>query len=266
MEAKKPLTSLPSLPHLGDRIKVSRETLQSENTWVVQKASEISGKLKNKCSVSPFMKFLRERNLKSCHILALDQWIAMLSKQFPKVKDTVFQTIIFTLLKKFGDCSCEADSKHVEIVTASFLRFVDIENKNYSKFPPWSFGIHRQENKNKYLFGYLEISSIYGFVTLSDETYQLVCGYTNKENRDISEVATSYVVIKKYMIITEIYSEKNAKNIEFLFFDLQDVQKIHSIKVFPTHFPNAEPPMIHYNFNVSFTVLKKANVRYIKII
>lgn len=261
MESKRPCNSVPRLPYLDDMVRISRK-VPFCNIWVIKDESEIRTKLKNKGTVSPFMEFVRTNDLKPCHIIAFDQWLVQIDKYFPKLKVGVLHSVMLSLMKTFSDCKCAQNMKHMEILTVSSLRFIDIKNDIYEKFPNWSFGIHRQETENKYVFGYMDIHSKCGFVTLADEHYTLVCGYSNRQNRSISEVVNSYVVIKRYMIITEIFGQEGAKNSEFIFFDLQDVQKIYSQVIFPTHFPSIELPKIHYNYHVGFTVIKKSSVSF----
>lgn len=260
LDSETPFERLIYYPKLQDTIKISSKTQQLGYTWVVQNKTEIHGNLESWSVASEFIQFLRWNKLKVCHIFNVDQWICTLNKFFPKLKDSVAEEIILSLLKKYFKCICDNfPNNYIKVDTVSSLRFVDIE-KTYVDFPFWSYGIHRKQYELNYIFGYLEINAIYGYMTISDHKYHFVCGYTNKQKRDLAEIIGSYVLIKDYIIITEIFSEPNVKNSEFLFFDLQNVDRINFLEAFPTLFPAPAPPEIQYEHNMTFTVLRKSNV------
>lgn len=262
MEARKPLQGLVQTPNKEAVIRLSKETVGSGGTYVIQAKSEVGDIFKNIGRPSRFIQFIRQNDWTLCHVLALDQWIETIGEHFTSlVNSNHLHLITLVLLEKFGTCLCRKGIKHMEIVTVHSLRFVEIvKNDMYEKFPFWSFGIHRKESKNKFVFGHIEVDSIFGFITISDDKSKFVCGYTNKHNRNLNEIVGSYVVLKDYIVMTEIFSEKNAKNSEFIFFDLQNVEVIFPNEMGPVQFPDSDSTKIQYAFSISFTVIRKANV------
>lgn len=257
-----------SLPELNSEIEISKGTYHSDDIFVIQKLTEIKGHMVTDPNIekSPFLQYIRqyhttpENKLKVCQFVAIEQWLGTLKISFPLMEDNLLQELLFLLFKRFAKCSCKKGDKHPRMVPPHYLRFVAIRSPKYNSLLEWTYGIHKKPERRDFLFAFLEIHETYGFLKLGHETYEFICGYTNKAKVDPRTIVGGYVIVTNYIVITEIFNMKNAVNTESLFFDLNDVERIHQVKFYPTHYTMDSAPRIPYNFITCFRLLRKSTV------
>ncbi|KAJ8983095.1 hypothetical protein NQ317_007138 [Molorchus minor] len=73
------------------------------------------------------------------------------------------------------------------------------------------------------LFGHIQIKSSFGFLMLSDSDYLMPCIINNATPEQIHMLEDSYILIKHYRVITEIFQESSVANLEYLFMNFSDI-------------------------------------------
>ncbi|KAJ8909567.1 hypothetical protein NQ315_015557 [Exocentrus adspersus] len=257
------------LPLLGSKILVEKAYGCGLN-YVLCKCSRLEGVFTTFCPQNDFLDLIRLYDLNVAHLFKFEEVREVLQKNFTDVQEikmdillSLFQNIIHTVDKEEinhnkGNNCCGYPAPVFSLITVSTCKHVEIKSSKYLDFPYWSFGVHPSK-KNVMLFGWLEIHPIYGFYMITDSHYKIVCIITESSTKTdvkLSQFADNYVLIKKYTVVTEVFSEECIPGIEYMVASADDIHIVHSVKKDIDTFENASN-----SYDVtSFVVLKKGTI------
>ncbi|VEN63598.1 unnamed protein product [Callosobruchus maculatus] len=127
--------------------------------------------------------------------------------------------------------------------------------KNRS-YPKWSFGIHSKETHTTLLLGYLTLDSRYGFLTLRDSSHKMPCIVFKESEKAVGSLIDTYVMLKDYRIITEIFNEENVPCLEYICVKFEDIVILHSLAKVLIQYP----PPGNCKYHTSFRLVRKSMV------
>lgn len=146
---------------------------------------------------------------------------------------------------------------HLDVMSISSCRFVEVETEKFTDFPTWTFGVHSKIKRNSLLFGFMFINHHYGFLMLKDAFHKILCIVTNKES-NIDHFENSYVLIKYYTVITEVFKESKVPNLEYLIVKSRDIVVVHSLERNILFGKN--PPVTEFKYKKDFILYRKSTV------
>ncbi|CAH1959557.1 unnamed protein product [Acanthoscelides obtectus] len=167
-------------------------------------------------------------------------------------KESVFSTTFCEHEKLICDISIKP---HV-IKTVSNCRYVEYVSEKYSSFPKWSFGIHSKDTNNTFLIGYLTLDTRYGFLTLCDCNHKMPCLVLKGSEVDIDGLIDTFVIIKDFRIVTEIFNEENVPCLECICVRFEDIVVLNSSA---KHLVHCSPEK-NFKYQTSFKLVRKSMV------
>ncbi|CAH1959559.1 unnamed protein product [Acanthoscelides obtectus] len=164
-------------------------------------------------------------------------------------KESVFSTTFCEHEKLICDISIKP---HV-IKTVSNCRYVEYVSEKYSSFPKWSFGIHSKDTNNTFLIGYLTLDTRYGFLTLCDCNHKMPCLVLKGSEVDIDGLIDTFVIIKDFRIVTEIFNEENVPCLECICVRFEDIVVLNSSA---KHLVHCSPEK-NFKYQTSFKLIRQ---------
>nr|XP_023022155.1 uncharacterized protein LOC111510464 isoform X1 [Leptinotarsa decemlineata] len=260
-----------SLPQVGARISF-KNAHKISSTYVPCTTSELKGVPVEKFQPNAFVKFVESHRLGAQDLVTIGAVIGLLENNFqdlgPEIRETIVLSLLKILLRLFSiptkaDHVClNKHISHLDLICINSCRHVEIQSSKYREFPHWSFGVHPKPRKHSLLFGLVILQDLYGFLMLKDSLYQVVCIFTNATPENIQSIVDSYVLIRNYKLITEIYKESDVPNLECILVDFQDVVKVFSSQKneVSLYYFNSSAKRLKYNYSLEFQLVKKSMI------
>lgn len=262
------------LPLIGSKILI-KHVHKFNSTYVACESSIMEGYFQTECPWNSFLNLINTFKLAPDDIIKFEEISKEIEKNFTNLVIELKNEILLSLLQNLISLIIDKEHKtlkkdnynnriiyKVSLTTVSACRYVEINSNKYAAFPYWSFGSHPSE-KNKMLFGYLEIHPVYGFYMVNDNEYNLVCvvitADCKKTVSEISQLHNSYILIEKYIVMTEIFREIEVLNVEYIIAKVDDIHVIHSRNGSSNIFGMKSDKMEFPNV-ISFKLLKKSTV------
>lgn len=262
------------LPSVGSVVSFTKAH-KFESSYVICRFSNMEGDFQVDCPLNPFLNLVNRYRLGSSDIIKFHEIIKLFEKNFTRVDPALKDEILLSLLQNLITLTIEKGcltlgrescmnciiSKAI-LITTKNCKHVEINSNKYKDFPYWNFGVHPSD-RNTLLFGYLEMQPIYGFYLIKDSLYQIVCiiitDNCNKTDIEVSQLQNCYVLIEKFTVVTEIFNESGAPNVEYIIAKADDIYAIHSTPTSNSNF-GVKSDDISYSNVISFVILKKSTV------
>nr|CAI5822098.1 unnamed protein product [Callosobruchus analis] len=248
------------MPSLGSQVNIQKANGQRDKN-ILCEHSILEGDLS--CSVikNEFSELVHSQNISVVDVFLIDKYICSMtnvSSDIPpdiKVKiiteiilHTRQESVLSMTLCEHEKSTCDVSIKPHMIKTVNDCHYVEYVSKKYSCFPKWSFGIHRRETSTTLLLGFLTLDSRYGFLTLCDSSHKMACIVFKESEKDVGSLIDTYVLLRDYRIITEVFNEENVPCLEYICVKFEDIVILHSLAKGLIQYP----PIRNFTFNTSF--------------
>nr|CAH7758226.1 unnamed protein product [Callosobruchus chinensis] len=257
------------MPSLGSQVSIQKANGQRDKN-ILCEHSILEGDLSCTVFKNDFSDLVHRKNLSVVDVFLIDKYILCsmmnVSSDIPpdiKVKmitdiiaHTMQKSVSSQILCEHQKSICDVSIKPHIIKTVSDCHYVEYMSKKYSSFPKWSFGIHSKETSTTLLLGYLTLDSRYGFLTLHDSSHKMACIVFKESEKDIGSLIDTYVLLKDYHIVTEVFSEENVPCLEYICVKFEDIVILHSLA---RDFIN-NPPAGTFKFSTCFKLVVKSMV------
>nr|CAI5822096.1 unnamed protein product [Callosobruchus analis] len=256
------------MPSLGSQVNIQKANGQRDKN-ILCEHSILEGDLS--CSVikNEFSELVHSQNISVVDVFLIDKYICSMtnvSSDIPpdiKVKiiteiilHTRQESVLSMTLCEHEKSTCDVSIKPHMIKTVNDCHYVEYVSKKYSCFPKWSFGIHRRETSTTLLLGFLTLDSRYGFLTLCDSSHKMACIVFKESEKDVGSLIDTYVLLRDYRIITEVFNEENVPCLEYICVKFEDIVILHSLAKGLIQYP----PIRNFTFNTSFRLVGKSMV------
>ncbi|XP_057654584.1 uncharacterized protein LOC130892906 isoform X1 [Diorhabda carinulata] len=243
----------------------SKKLHKSLNTFVACSSSTVMSKSKNITKSNYFTNLIKTNKLGAADVFIVDRALRIFEKNFSFENDITGKKVFSNLVETIIELNVSPGEIHNQrclnkcltnfsISSINSCKHVEINSSKYNDFPPWSFGVHKKPKTDNYLFGFVYVDPQYGFLMLKDNFHKIVCIFHG--NEDIVE--NSFVLIKNYKIISEIYKEKKIPNLEYLLAHSEDVIIVHNNKKHLEMYGHVLPKKFKYTMD--FIIIRKSTL------
>ncbi|CAG9857774.1 unnamed protein product [Phyllotreta striolata] len=186
----------------------------------------------------------------------LTKRIDLMLENYFKMAETERQNL-FDALKM--EISRHFEDDKVPIISISSWRYCVMDEKSsmYKDFPYWSFGVHSKPTPKTMLFGRFYIDKLEGRLMIDDNVHKMPCSIINS-TVNLSIFYNTYILLKDYKIVTEIFRDPNVKNWEYLIANFEDVILLHPLEkcsLFGT-----VPPLRKFPIIEEIVIVRKSQV------
>ncbi|VEN50111.1 unnamed protein product [Callosobruchus maculatus] len=251
------------MPSLGSQVSIQKANGQRDKN-ILCEHSVLEGDLSCTVIKNEFSELVHSQKLSVVDIFLIDKYICSMinisSDIPPDIKVKIITSIIVHTMQKYGSnmTHCEHEKSACDVIikphiikTVNDCHYVEYVSKKYRSYPKWSFGIHSKETHTTLLLGYLTLDSRYGFLTLRDSSHKMPCIVFKESEKAVGSLIDTYVMLKDYRIITEIFNEENVPCLEYICVKFEDIVILHSLAKVLIQYPPPGNCKYHTSFSTS---------------